>query len=218
MVKYLVELRIIAAFHFVCDITQNRITSLKPESRVVTSFVIVIAKLEVVVLSRGVAPPNLVLSEQEWRRRIEITIERNQISHGGHGVIQDHIHPSVVDCLGGLPPHIDVSQVLIEYRKVKWGILIGSPWGVYHRATSDVDSLDSHSLNIVQTVDESLKVTTMSQLRLHNIVFEECAINIVVTWVAVDEFIEEKSVKRKAPVVRRLIIIMLQDISQSNPS
>lgn len=54
----------------------------------------------------------------------------------------------------------------------------------------------------------------MSQLRLHDVVLEEGAINVIVRWVAVYPFIEEKSVKRKAPVARRLVICVLEKMTR----
>jgi len=49
----------------------------------------------------------------------------------------------------------------------------------------------------------------MPQLCLHHVVLEERAIDIIVRWIAIDEFIYEKGVERNPPVVGGRVEIVL---------
>lgn len=61
--------------------------------------------------------------------------------------------------------------------------------------------LDTHPIQVIQSINESLQVATGSHLVGGEVMFKEGAINVIVGRVAVDEAIEEKSVERKAPVL-----------------
>ena len=53
----------------------------------------------------------------------------------------------------------------------------------------------------------------MTELRLHEVMFEKRAIYVVVGWVAVDELIDEQGVEGEAPIRwRRMIFTFMLEI------
>lgn len=73
--------------------------------------------------------------------------------------------------------------------------------------------LDFHSLDIVESVHETLQVTTMSQLIRIGNTFERRSIAVIVVGVAIDESVEEKSVEGKSPAVGRGSIVVSRPFS-----
>ena len=65
-------------------------------------------------------------------------------------------------------------------------------------------------MDIVETVDETLKITAVSKLSAKDIVFKQSTVGIVVNRVSVDEPIEKERVERNPPVVRgRRVLVIL---------
>lgn len=62
-------------------------------------------------------------------------------------------------------------------------------------------NLDTHSLEVVQSINKTGNITSMAHLIRVKVVFEQCAVNIIVGRVAVDEAIQEESIEWESPVV-----------------
>ena len=66
-----------------------------------------------------------------------------------------------------------------------------------------VTHLDTEALDVVQAVDETLHITSMSELSGSDVLFKECLIGVVVRGVTIDESIQEECIEREAPVLWR---------------
>ena len=66
----------------------------------------------------------------------------------------------------GRSPHLDVPEMLVKEREVKRRITISSPGLVDEWSAGDVNCFDTHTLNIVQAINKSLEISTVSELGL----------------------------------------------------
>lgn len=73
--------------------------------------------------------------------------------------------------------------------------------------------LDTHALNIIESVLQSLQVTSKSELVGHGISLEQGAIDVVVRWVAVDESVKEQGVEWETPIRRRPVVCVVRPLS-----
>jgi hypothetical protein len=64
-------------------------------------------------------------------------------------------------------------------------------------------NLDAEALNVVQTINESLDIPSMSELGGSDVLLEECLVRVIVRWITIDVAVQEECVDRKAPVGRR---------------
>lgn len=118
------------------------------------------------------------------------------------------IHAAIVDCGNSIPPSLNVTKMLVEKAQIQRTICVCPPRLVDERSSCDIDCFNAHPLNVVETVDESLKITAMTKLRLsisllasditevlqrhsRQIVFEMCSVNVIVAWISVHELVEE---------------------------
>jgi hypothetical protein len=74
--------------------------------------------------------------------------------------------------------------------------------------------LDAHSLQIVQRVQETGQITSISQLITRDIVFKHCAVDVIVCRIAVHKSVQEEGVEWKAPIVRRFRVGMSLPLSR----
>jgi len=163
-----------------------------------------IVEFEIMVSSRCF-PESVVFVIVEWRRYIQETFESNQIPQRRHGIIQHHVHPTSVHGVDAFPPYVDRGEVRVEECQVQRAESIRTPGKVDHGTTGEVDTFDPHTRQVVQCVHKSLYITSVSQLCSCQVVFPSCAVNVVVTWVAVYEPVEHDSIEWKAPVVWRWV-------------
>lgn len=70
----------------------------------------------------------------------------------------------VVDLRDHVSPCLNFAEMLVEEREIQWRVAVGTPWFIYEGHSGNVDCLDSHSLDIVETVDQALNITTKAQL------------------------------------------------------
>lgn len=69
-----------------------------------------------------------------------------------------------------------------------------------------VAHLNAHALNIIQRIDQALKITTMPKLCAPYILLEKSAIGVIVGRITVHPLIQHHGIKREPPVVRRGMI------------
>jgi hypothetical protein len=134
------------------------------------------------------------------------------------------IHPAIMYSCDRFPPCLDITEMLIEETEIQRGIGIGAPSLIDERGSSNIDCFDSHALNIIQTICKPLEVTTVAELGLpkrqiksvtihnikhhardsasdiHDIMFEGCAVDVVVGWITVNKLVKEKGVEGHSPV------------------
>lgn len=60
--------------------------------------------------------------------------------------------------------------------------------------------LDSHALDVIQAVNDTLNIASMPQLVARGILLKDSAVNVVIGWVAVGVPVEEKRVKGEFPI------------------
>lgn len=72
--------------------------------------------------------------------------------------------------------------------------------------------LDAHSLQVIQRINQSSYITTVTHLIRPQVMFEEGAIDVIVLGVTVDEPVQEKGIYREAPVIRRREIYVTRPV------
>lgn len=72
--------------------------------------------------------------------------------------------------------------------------------------------LDAHPLQVIQRINQSSYITTMTHLVRSQVVLEESSIDVVVLGVTVDEAVQEKGIYRKPPVIRRREICVIRPV------
>lgn len=71
-----------------------------------------------------------------------------------------------------------------------------------------VKYLDTHALDIVQAVNQTLNISSMAELRAVNVLLEECAVGVVVGWVSIDPTIQKQRVEWEPPILWRWHILV----------
>jgi hypothetical protein len=66
--------------------------------------------------------------------------------------------------------------------------------------TTKTTNLDPKTLDVVQTINETLYIATMSELSGCDILFEDRPIGIIICWVAVDKPVQKECVDRESPI------------------
>lgn len=67
-------------------------------------------------------PLDLVLVERERRRRVEVVVETNHVSHGADRKVDDEIHASRVHRIDELSPVLKRTVVRVQHREVDGGV------------------------------------------------------------------------------------------------
>jgi len=65
-------------------------------------------------------PDGVVLLEAEGRGGVEVPLEADEVTHGGHGVLEDDVHAPPVDFVDGTAPFRNVSEMGIEKGQIQW--------------------------------------------------------------------------------------------------
>ncbi len=113
-ITVLVKLRVVAADHSFCHSLIHRKSGLIPEARVVASLVVCVPKLEIIVLSIRL-PLNLVLVKCERRCAVEVSVEADEVAKCRKSIVQDDVHPSLMNLVNGILPYLDRPKVRIKY-------------------------------------------------------------------------------------------------------
>jgi hypothetical protein len=79
-----------------------------------------------------------VLVEAEGGRLVQVPLEPDEISHGGHGVLQDDVHASLVNLVDGVPPFVDGAEVTVQQGQIERTERVCRPWLVDEGAAGDV--------------------------------------------------------------------------------
>jgi hypothetical protein len=103
-----------------------------------------------------------------------------------------------------IPPVVDRPPVRVDKREVERREGIGLPGHVGEDGTGDVDRASSGSLDVIELSDESFGVTTVSEVDLFLVRLHHRAEEVVVRWVTVREFIEQKVVELSDKVERQV--------------
>lgn len=57
---------------------------------------------------------------------VQNAIEADQVSHGGHCVVQKHVHAFRMNCFNRQPPCNNAAKMMVQERVIQRAVLIGA--------------------------------------------------------------------------------------------
>ncbi|KAI6804492.1 hypothetical protein KC361_g117 [Hortaea werneckii] len=105
-----------------------------------------------------------VLVELERRTVVGVSLKSEEVGHGRHGVVHDHVHALVMNCLEHFAVLLDVAKVVVQDSVVVRAESVHLPGLIQQQATGDVDATNSHAMQVVQRVFQAHNIASMSKL------------------------------------------------------
>lgn len=160
-------------------------------------------------------------NERNLGTRENVPVPSDKVTHGSDGEIDDEVHAAGVELVDKAAPCIDGAPVRVEKgeingrvtcqqpvrnaiptrtatgpgtRKKSGKLTVCLPGHVEERSTSDVDSADTHALEVVEMVEDALEIATIAEVLLAPVVFEEGLEVVVIGGISVSELVEEDGV------------------------
>lgn len=100
-------------------------------------------------------------------------------------------------------------QLFNRRQRIAYRIRISLPRKVDERRARDVYSFDAHSLQVVKRVQHSQDVSSMTQLRRHDILLKNSAIGVIIGRVGVHKSVQKECVEWKSPILRRRMEVVV---------
>lgn len=73
--------------------------------------------------------------------------------------------------------------------------------------------LDAHAGYVVQRINDTSNITTISQLGAFRIALKQRSVDIVVMWVTIDETVRHDGVEGESPVLGRRRVVMADPLT-----
>ena len=154
-----------------------------------------------------------LIQEEEQRRG---PIKCKEITHCSNGEISHEVHPVSVDCIYCILPFSNRTIMRIQNAEIKWRVTCDgltrsfSTDGLFERRTVSFpnhvkehssryeDQPNTHAVQIIQSTNETLDITTKAKLGFPIVILIDCLEKVVVGRVSICELVHQDGVRRKS--------------------